>query len=65
MRRELRKPAVLVLKNPLNFNVTNILFHHTWQRQMHGKKSSKNWNRDGTYFRSQILKDLIMIRVYK
>ena len=29
-----------IFKNTLNFNVANILFPHTWQRQIHGRKRS-------------------------
>ena len=50
LRKNLRKTTTFC-KNPLNFNTINILFPHTWQRCIHGRKKSSNWNRDGTYFR--------------
>ena len=55
LQKELRKISVF-FKNGLNFSVQNILFPHIWQRRIHGRKRSTNWNRDGVYFRSQILK---------
>ena len=53
----LRKVTVF-FRNPLNFNTINILFPHIWQRRIHGRKRSSNWNRDGTYYRAQILKQV-------
>ena len=55
LRKDLKKTTVF-FRNPLNFNTINILFPHTWQRRIHGRKRSSNWNRDGTYYRAQILK---------
>ena len=55
LRKELRKISIF-FKNGLNFSTQNILFPHIWQRRISGRKRSDNWNRDGTYFRAQILK---------
>ena len=55
LRKDLRK-TIIFFKNPLNFNTINILFPHIWQRRIHGRKRSKNWSRDVTYYRAQILK---------
>ena len=41
LRKNLRRTTIF-FKNPLNFNTINILFPHTWQRRIHGKKRNSN-----------------------
>ena len=58
LKRELKRISSF-FKYPNNFNVQNILFPHVWQRRINGTNNRQNWNRNGTYYRVQILKAVV------
>ena len=58
LKRELKKITPF-FKCPSKFAVQNILFHHIRQRRINGTNRNQNWDRDGTYYRVQILKAVV------
>ena len=55
LKKDLRKISCFFKQN-INFNTQNILFPHIWQRKLTGKNKDDKWDREGTYYRAQILK---------
>ena len=55
LKKELRKITIF-FKHERNFTIQNLLFPHIWQRKLTGKGKHQDWNRDGVYYRTQILK---------
>ena len=56
LKKEL-KQITPFFKHPQNFTSENLLFPHVWQSRIRKLKKCK-WNRDGVYFRAQILKSV-------
>ena len=57
LKKELRK-ITSFFRQAINFTSENMLFPHIWQRKLTGKNNNDKWNRDGIYYRAQILKSV-------